>query len=185
MKKALFFLTSLIFLIALGCKTPEARRPVTVKSGSFIDESINRNKQLAEKEEARIQKIIKEDSSNQYITSKGGFWYYYQTKDTSSTYTPKFGDEVIFSYNVKDLSGNMIYTQKEIDTVSYLIDKEELFMGLREGLKLLKEGEKATFLFPSYQAYGYYGDDHKIGTNIPLITEVTLHKINKESTIEN
>lgn len=185
MKKALFFLLSILLFFAISCKTPEARRPVTVKSGSFIDESINRNKKLAQQEEARIQKIIKEDTLHNYITSTGGFWYFYQKKDTSSVYTPKFGDEVIFSYNVKNLNGKMIYSKKEIDTISYLVDKEELFMGLREGLKLLKEGEEATFLFPSYQAYGYYGDDHKIGTNIPLLTEVALHKIIKESTIEN
>ena len=49
----------------------------------------------------------------------------------------------------------------------------------------MKEGEVVTFLFPSYQAYGYYGDNHKIGTNIPLMSEVTLHKITKESTTEN
>jgi FKBP-type peptidyl-prolyl cis-trans isomerase len=49
----------------------------------------------------------------------------------------------------------------------------------------MKQGEMVTFLFPSYQAYGYYGDDNKIGTNIPLIAEVTLNTITKESTTEN
>ncbi|RZS93251.1 gliding motility-associated peptidyl-prolyl isomerase GldI [Aquimarina brevivitae] len=185
MRTAVVILAGLLSISMIACKTPEARKPVTVKTGSFIDESISRNKKLAEREEAKIQEIIKADTANTYITSKGGFWYYYQVKDTSAAYTPQFGDEVIFNYNVKSLSGQTIYTEKEIDTVTYLIDKEELFLGLREGLKLMKAGEKATFLFPSYQAYGYYGDDKKIGMNIPLITEVTLHKINRESTIEN
>ncbi len=173
------------FLILISCKTPEARRPVSIKSGSFISESINRNKELAAKEEARIQKIIKEDTLNDYITSESGFWYYYNKKDTISERTPKFGDFVNFNYNVKDLSGNIIYSEQELDTITYYIDKEELFLGLREGLKLMKEGEIITFLFPSYQAYGYYGDNNKIGTNIPLITEVKLNKITKEQTTKN
>ncbi|MBP2832335.1 gliding motility-associated peptidyl-prolyl isomerase GldI [Aquimarina sp. U1-2] len=172
-------------LLSISCKTPEARRPVGVKSGSFIDESIHRNKQLAAKEEARIQKIIEQDSTNSYITSKGGFWYFYNVQDTLATRTPKFGDIVTFNYTVQDLNNNVIYTKKELDTVTYYIDKEELFLGLREGLKLMKAGETVTFLFPSYQAYGYYGDDHKIGTNIPLKTKVTLNTITKESTTEN
>ncbi len=174
-----------IVVLFFSCKTPEARRPVNIKSGSFINESINRNKKLAAKEEARIQDIISKDTLNNYITSESGFWYYYTKKDTISTLTPKFGDIVNFNYDIKDLNGNVIYSQQELDTITYYIDKEELFLGLREGLKLMKEGETATFLFPSYQAYGYYGDNNKIGTNIPLITEVTLNKITEESTIEN
>ncbi|WP_024768693.1 gliding motility-associated peptidyl-prolyl isomerase GldI [Aquimarina macrocephali] len=174
----------LLFLFS-SCKTPEARRPISIKSGSFISESINRNKELAAREEARIQKIINEDSTNNYITSETGFWYFYTKKDTVSTITPQFGDIVTFDYNVKDLGGTVIYSEQELNTITYRIDKEELFLGLREGLKLMKQGEMVTFLFPSYQAYGYYGDDNKIGTNIPLIAEVTLNTITKESTTEN
>lgn len=173
--------TSLIW----SCKTSEARRPVSVSSGSFIQESINRNKKLAAKEEEQIKKIIAKDTEHTYLTSQNGFWYYYQQKDTVATQQPVFGDVVTFNYNIKDLNKNTIYSKKEIDTVSYAIDKEELFLGLREGLKLMKEGETITFLFPSYQAYGYYGDDNKIGTNIPLVSTVTLHKITKQSTKEN
>ncbi|MDH7444273.1 gliding motility-associated peptidyl-prolyl isomerase GldI [Aquimarina sp. 2201CG14-23] len=181
-----YFLPFLSFLfLFFSCKAPEARKPVSISSGSFISESINRNKELSAREEARIQKIIQQDSVHNYIVSDGGFWYYYNVKDTLSSVTPKFGDIVNFNYDVKDLSGNIIYNQKELDTINYAIDKEELFFGLREGLKLMKAGETVTFLFPSYQAYGYYGDDNKIGTNIPLISNVTLNRITKQSTKEN
>ena len=83
-----------------------------------------------------------------------GFGYYYEKKDTISTLTAKFGDIVNFTYDIKDLDGEIIYSQKELDTVNYAIDQEDLFFGLREGLKLMKEGETVVFLFPSYQAYG-------------------------------
>lgn len=179
-------LTSFSILVLFSaCKTSEARKPVSISSGSFINESINRNKKLSEREEAEIQKIIKKDTVNQYITSDLGFWYYYSKKDTVSNISPKFGDIVKFIYDVKDLNGNTIYNQKELDTITYAIDQEDIFFGLREGLKLMKAGETVTFLFPSYQAYGYYGDNHKIGTNIPLISEVTLNTITQQSTKEN
>lgn len=176
---------ALLMLLVFSCKAPEARRPVSVSSGSFMNTSINRNKELTAREEARIQQIIEEDSLHNYISSEGGFWYHYHRKDTISTITPQFGDVVNFTYDVKSLNGQIIYSESEIDTVTYSIDQEELFFGLREGLKLMKEGEIVTFLFPSYQSYGYYGDDHKIGTNIPLISKVTLNKIDKQSTTEN
>ncbi|GAA0727283.1 gliding motility-associated peptidyl-prolyl isomerase GldI [Aquimarina litoralis] len=180
-----FFLLVSLLTLFFSCKAPEARKPISVSSGSFINESINRNKELIAGEEAKIQKIIQQDTSRNYITSDGGFWYYYEKKDTISTLTAKFGDIVNFTYDVKNLNGEVIYSQKELDTVNYAIDQEDLFFGLREGLKLMKEGETVVFLFPSYQAYGYYGDDHKIGTNIPLVSRVTLNKITKQSTKEN
>jgi FKBP-type peptidyl-prolyl cis-trans isomerase len=62
------------------------------------------------------------------------------------------------------------------------MDKQELFTGLREGLKLMQAGETVTFLFPSQKAYGYYGDENRIGTNVPLICEVTVHSIRDNQT---
>jgi FKBP-type peptidyl-prolyl cis-trans isomerase len=57
------------------------------------------------------------------------------------------------------------------------MDKQELMTGLREGLKIMKEGETVTFVFPSYKAYGYYGDMNKIGSNTPIISKVTIINI--------
>jgi len=62
------------------------------------------------------------------------------------------------------------------------MDKEELFTGLREGLKLMKSGETVTFLFPSQKAYGYYGDENRIGSNTPLICKVTVNSITPNET---
>jgi FKBP-type peptidyl-prolyl cis-trans isomerase len=60
------------------------------------------------------------------------------------------------------------------------VDKQNLFPGLRNSIKLLREGETATFLFPSSMAFGYHGDNNKIGTNIPLKSTITLLKIEKQ-----
>ena len=60
---------------------------------------------------------------------------------------------------------------------------QDLISGLRDGLKLMKEGETVTFLFPSYKAYGYYGIENKLGTNVPVQSRVTLKSI--EQTQEN
>jgi len=62
------------------------------------------------------------------------------------------------------------------------MDQEEIFSGLREGLKLMKAGETITFLFPSDKAYGYYGDENKIGANISIICTVTINSITQKET---
>ncbi|TJY36279.1 gliding motility-associated peptidyl-prolyl isomerase GldI [Pontimicrobium aquaticum] len=180
MKRLLIF--TLTCCMLLGCKSPEARRPVSVKTGSFIDASVERNKKLNKAERNKILELIKKDSSSEYIASENGFWYRYDTKIEEESITPEFGDIVSFNYEVSDLNGNTIYSEEELKTKNYAMDKEELFSGLREGLKLMKAGETVTFLFPSQKAFGYYGDSNKIGTNIPLICNVTINTITQKET---
>ncbi|WP_303317140.1 gliding motility-associated peptidyl-prolyl isomerase GldI [Flavivirga abyssicola] len=175
-------LTLTVVLLALHCKTPEARRPVSVKTGSFIDASVERNKRRFANEQVSIEKIMQEQDNN-YLASESGFWYYYNNKTEIDTLkTPLFGDIINYNYNVKALNGSLIYSKEDIKTQTYAMDKEELFTGLREGLKLMKTGETATFIFPSQKAYGYYGDENKIGSNTPIICEVTVNSITQNQT---
>ncbi|WP_242085303.1 gliding motility-associated peptidyl-prolyl isomerase GldI [Aestuariivivens sediminis] len=171
-----------VALLVFCCKTPEARKPISVKTGSFIDASVERNKKLNAQEQSHILKIIKQQPDKSFIASESGFWYYYNTKtDVDSLHTPHFGDIIDYNYDVKNLSGKTIYSKEDINAQRYVMDQQELFTGLREGLKLMKTGETVTFLFPSQKAYGYYGDQNKIGSNTPLICEVTVFSITENN----
>lgn len=170
------------FYLLTACKSPEARMPESVQSGSFISESALRNKKLNAEERKQIETMISENKTIDYIASENGFWYFYNYKLEKDTLQPQFGDTVNFQYSVSDLNGTTIYSAEDLGSKDYIIDKEELFSGLREGLKLMKPTEKITFIFPSQIAYGYYGDDEKIGTNVPLVCEVTLNSIIQNST---
>ncbi len=172
-----------ILLIALlavaGCKAPEARRPVSQSSGSYIDASIARNKELNKAEEAAIKKLMDANPQNEYYTSDKGFWYYYNVKDTTSVATAQTGDLVTFEYEIKSLNGDLIVSEEELGTQTYQIEQsnQDLISGLKDGLKLMKEGETVTFLLPSHKAFGYYGYLDKIGSNWPIQTKVTLNTI--------
>ena len=78
----MYKLLTLIFplLFFCSCKTPEARKPISVKTGSFIDASVERNKKLNAKEQASIQKLMTLKKDKDYIASESGFWYYYNIK---------------------------------------------------------------------------------------------------------
>ncbi|MFT4850011.1 MAG: gliding motility-associated peptidyl-prolyl isomerase [Sediminicola sp.] len=180
---ARIFLLSLFFCLGLvSCKSPDARRPVQTTSGSFIKESVERNKKLYQEEKAVIKKIMDADLENSYFASDSGFWYYYNTrKESDLTQTPKTGDTITFIYNIEYLDGTTVISEKENGLQHYIIDKsnQDLVSGIRDGLKLMKEGETVTFLLPSYKAYGYYGIDNKLGTNIPIQSRVTLKTIDQ------
>ena len=171
----------LLFLITTfySCKAPEARRPISVKSGSFINESIELNKKLNAEQYERIQNIINNNPDIKYIASDNGFWYYYHTKVEAEINTADFGDLLNFDFNISDIEGTIIYSESELGNKDYVMDKEELFSGLREGLKLMKPGETISFLFPAQKAYGFYGDEDKIGSNLSIQCKVTLNSIQK------
>ncbi len=170
-------LTIILLIVLVGCGGPEPRRPVKVKSGSFFKESVERNKALLEKEEELIKEIIERDTANTYIASPSGFWYYFEKKNEASAYHPKTDDQILFSYNLVSFANDTLYTMKENGPTSYVVDKEQLFPGLQNAVKLLKINERATFLFPSLQAYGYHGDGNKIGPRTPVKSTIELHTI--------
>lgn len=174
-----FLLVLLVAITLVNCKSPEARRPVSQQTGSYINKSIERNKELNKAEEAAIKKLMEQSPDKEYFASDSGFWYYYNVRDTTDIYLPETGDLVTFEYNLSTLSGQPIVTTEEMGTQTYQIEQsnQELISGLRDGLKLMKEGETVTFLFPSHKAFGYYGYEDKIGSNLPVQSRVTLTKI--------
>ena len=179
MFKLIVFSIGILFLAS--CKAPEPRRPVTHSSGSFINKSAERNKEIYNQEEMLFKQLMKSDSLQTYFASQKGFWYYYNKKDSLNNNRPKVGDTIVFTYDVKHLNGKVILSEEEVGEQHYIVDKtnQELISGIRDGIKLMKEGEIVTFLLPSYKAYGYYGIENKLGTNIPVQSTVTLKSISK------
>jgi len=168
-------------LVTCCSQKQEARKPVSQKSGEFMKQSIERNKKLNQGEEKLIAAIIKKDTVNDYIASTKGYWYYYSSKNANRTVSPVKGDIAVFDYEIKDLTGKIIYSQAELKPQNYRVDKQDFIKGIQDGIKLMQKGEKVTFLFPSHMAFGYHGDDNRIGTNQPLLCTVTLNDIKKES----
>jgi len=167
----------IIILFFASCKEPQARKPVTIKSGSY-QSSIDRTKKIMRLENEAIEAYIKNDSTNTYLNSGKGFKYTYIKKDTINTYTPNFGDQILYTYSVSDLNNNLIYSTNEIGNKTYFIDqKAEIIEGFRQGLKMIKAGEEIKFIFPSQLAYGYSGDRKKIGINTPIICTVNLKEL--------
>jgi len=160
-----------------SCAKKEARRPVMVKTDTFLKESAKKNRALLEDQEAVMDSIIAKDTLHTYLKSEDGFKYYYVAENKEATYKPAFGDIVDFTYSLSDIYGKEIYSKEDTKVITYYVDKQELFQGLRQAIKLLKENEEAVFFFPSEIAFGYHGDKEKIGVNKPIRAQVHILKI--------
>jgi len=171
-----------LFIILQSCKQQQARMPISRSSGTFMKESVERNKKIIAGEERIIDSIIKSNPKIKYYASKKGYWYHYQIRNEKDTITPKRGDIAQFDYEIMDIKGNVLYSEVELRPQTYAVDKENIMMGLRDGIKLMHKKEKVTFLFPSHLAFGYRGDLKLIQTNQPIICNVTLNGFGKEET---
>ncbi len=173
MKKIL--LISLVAILICSCADrEEPRRPVSHGSGSFLKQSIEIGKELVSEEEEIFDSIMKANPDREYFLSQKGYWYTFLEKSETEQYLPEVGDLVYFDSEIYSVSGDTIYRAGELKTREYMVDKEEIIIGLRDGLKRLKKGEKAQFLFPSHVAYGYVGDKNRIGMNVPIVYTVTI-----------
>ena len=167
----------LILLLVVSCNKKEARRPVMIKTDTFLKESAKKNREILEDQQAVMDSIIARDTLHTYHKSEDGFKYYYVTENKEATYKPAFGDMVELTYSLSDIYGKEIYSKEDTKTITYIVDKQELFQGLRQAIKLLKEQEEAVFFFPSEIAFGYHGDKEKIGINKPIRAQVHILKI--------
>lgn len=175
-------LICIVLLAALiSCEGPVPRHPVKRNTTSSIQVSIERSKKLLALEETLMRQVIAKDSLNEYINSDTGSWYFYNKKNESTDYKAQPDDLVTLTYNILTLANDTLYSMQDIGILKYKVDKQELFPGLRNSVKLLKENETATFLFPSSLGYGYPGDGDKIGINMPLKSTIAIVKIEKEN----
>lgn len=167
-------------VLLISCSQQQARKPLTQTSGKFMKESVNRNIKLIANEEALIDSVIRNHPERKYITTPKGYWYFYEIQNSKDTLRPKRGDVAYFDYEIADLKGNVIYSEVELRPQTYLVDKQNILMGLRDGIKIMHKGEKVSFLFPSHLGHGYRGDDNRIPPNLPLIVTVSLTDFKSE-----
>jgi gliding motility-associated peptidyl-prolyl isomerase len=176
MKNSLFFVLLASFLGS--CSTSQPRRPIHPKpSTTIFQDNIETAKKMFQQEETKILKYIENDSLNSYVSSSNGFWYTYKRKEKKQLATPKPGNVVAISYDIRDLNDSILYSKEDLGVKNYKIDKEDFISGIQKGIKLMKVGEIITFVIPSYNAFGISGDGNKIGVNQTIKSTVTLLNI--------
>lgn len=166
-------LLSFFCLLGLSCQDIEPRKPLNQNMSVFLKNSAVRNKLRVEAEQVLINKARNLDVKNSYETSNLGFLFSVKDQKSNSIHA-KRGDFVEIQYKIEDLDQNLLYDKNDLQIVKFIVDKEEIIPALREGVKLLSEGDTGVFLFPSHFCYGYQGDSEKIGPNQPLRFTIKL-----------
>lgn len=94
--------------------------------------------------------------------------YYAITTANPTAKKAAVGEQAEFSYKSYNLSGVLVDSTTSGNPVYYPLGIQAILAGLEEGLLLMHEGERATFLLPSYLAYG----SAAINANLPAYSVV-------------
>lgn len=85
-------------------------------------------------------------------------------------------DEVTIEYTISLIRGEEVYSSRTLGDKIFKVDKSEEPSGLHQAIKLLKVGDRAKVVIPSYLAYGLLGDDNNIPAKATLFYDIYVKK---------
>lgn len=185
---------------------PQMQRPPFLPQGSSLLITVKVRKiQSLEEAMAEQQKMMDELKSNEtialdkYLTDnkinsvKTASGLRYIITKPSVKPKPVNGDTVLINYVGKTLAGKVFDSSIEAEAkkagleqpgrnyepISVVLGQGNVIPGWEEGVLLLNEGGKATFIIPSDLAYGAQGASEDIPPFSSLIFDVELVKVNR------
>ena len=72
------------------------------------------------------------------------------------------------------LTGDTVYTSDRDGVKQFKVDKSDEIAGLNEAVKMMRKGERARLVIPSFLAYGVAGDGGRIRGKATLAMYVEL-----------
>lgn len=165
---SVFLLSFLLLAIVTGCGgEPIEKPPVRITKKQMDSLTVDMETKYNQMEEDRITDYISRHIPMQ--KSERGFWFVI-TKKNADGKEIKDMSMVKYSRIVSLCNAQELYNDEMILTIG---NGNEI-PGMHDALKMLRKGEEATFIFPSYLAYGLLGDQNKVPPKSELIYEVKV-----------
>jgi len=166
------------FLILLGivsCRNGKNVGETKILSQEQVNEKlVEANKNAIEIENKQIDSLISRYGWEMSATPTG---LRYQVIEKGNGTKTASGKIVRFDYDVKLISGELIYSSLKTGPKEFRIGSGGVESGLEEGILLLKVGDSARFILPSYLAHGLSGDQNLIPPKSTLIYTLKLIKL--------
>ncbi len=164
-----------MFIILIpSCKSSADRtKPVDTKNQK---EELIRNQQSIVKNESEDIDLYVNRRSLKMVTTKTGLRYNIYKSGTGNRF-PVNDDWVKINYSVSLLDGSQVYSSDSSGALEFQVGKSDIASGFQEGIQLMKEGDKATFIVPSHLGYGLTGDGDQIKHYEALVIEAELISI--------
>jgi FKBP-type peptidyl-prolyl cis-trans isomerase len=161
-------------ILLISCGGNENRQPTQKE----IDEALLKQ-QLQEvqkpsmvQEKDNIDSYVKQHQLQMQTTGTG---LRYQVLQANPKGRPIISTDIVtVHYKVNLLDGTECYSSKKKGPKTFKVDFDNIEDGIHEGIKLIREGEKAIFILPSHLAHGLTGDNDMIPPKSPVQYEIEV-----------
>lgn len=162
----------LILLSIISCQNNNnvAQAP-KLTADQVTEKLVEANRNAIEIENKQIDTLIARSDWDMLATSTG---LRYEVLKTGNGAKTAFGKFVRIKYDVKLISGKSIYSSEKTGPKDFKIGSGGVESGLEEGILLLRVGDSARFILPSYLAHGLSGDQNLIPPKSTLIYTLKL-----------
>ena len=164
----------LLFLFYFSCQYNK-RNTQPVISDDFKEETISLNQEIVRREKADIELIAKRYKWD-LIQTKSGL-YYQIVNQTTGAY-PQKKDKVKVKGIIMLPNGKEIYNSTRDGVKEFVLHLSEEPVGLHELVQLMRQGEHANAIIPSFLAYGTSGNGIDVPPLSSLICKLELININ-------
>lgn len=163
-------------LLVYACTTGEQHEHKKIGAAEMKEQLIRANRQFVKNQLDDIQGYIERHGYKMDSTKTG---LQYQIKRSENTDTVAAAPDNIagIRYKLKLLDGRECYTADSALYREYHLTRDDMPAGLREGVLMMHEGDKALFIIPSYLAFGLSGDGDCIPPNAALVMTVRLERV--------
>jgi FKBP-type peptidyl-prolyl cis-trans isomerase FkpA len=163
------------FSLLTSCTETPKQKPIEINSQKLKEDIIKVNKPII---------VLEQDEINAYIKAHG---YAMQSTGTGLRYlsvkqNPKgkkieARNIVKVNYKVWLLDGTLCYSSDTKGPKIFAVGADAVESGVHEGVKLMKEGEKALFILPAHLAFNLIGDRDKIPPKSTVVYEIEVLEV--------
>ena len=162
-----------ILLFASGCKRQD-KVTGTGNPGNEKESLIRVNKYLIDKDKEVIENYI-ERREWKMKSTKSGLWYMIYEKGRGEKIEE--GYLVSINYSIHLLDGTLCYHSDDTGPKHFIVGSGGIEIGLDEGIRMLRMGDKARFILPPHLAYGLIGDENMIPARSVIVYDLEVISI--------
>jgi len=165
------FLLFLLLAVALfSCKSdPEPKRKID--PGKLKEPLIEANKRMTESEFTQIKDFMNRYNWEMQASESGLYYDIYKQGEGKKA---KAGNQVTIDYKLYFLTGDLIESTEEGEALSFVLEKDDVIIGMHEAIQMMHKGSKGRFIIPSHLGYGLLGKEGKIPPKTTLVYDIEL-----------
>lgn len=170
-----FWFTLVLILFAFSSCKHESEKVVPLPKEEKVKEYIQKtNKENVAIEDQQIDDYLNRRNW-EFVRTESGIRYNFYKRGMGLH--PKKEQRVVLEYSLSLIRGEQVYSSKNEGPMIFTVDHEDVPAGINEFVKLMKPGDKAMLVVPSYLGFGVMGDGDKIPERATLIYDVELTRI--------